>query len=122
MKYLLNESYYGTWYDKSNLSRVIDSILISMNAQEIFYLWRIHMLNNNDRFFIAVDSETGSYFHGERKLHTQAQIDQVIQFAVNQQHTARMYKNRGQPRFYYVAWRFIRTMVNYCKPRPVRFI
>jgi hypothetical protein len=80
------------------------------------------MLNNNSGIFIAVDSETGSFYHGERKLQTQAQIDQVIQFEVSQQHTTRMHQNRGQPRFYYVAWRFIRALVNYCKPLQVGFI
>lgn len=47
-------------------------------------------------FLLSVDSETGTYWHGERKLLTQAQINAIIKQAVRDQASAKDYAKRGQ--------------------------
>jgi len=38
----------------------------------------------NPYYLISIDSETGDYFLGEHKLKTQAQIDAVIKYELNE--------------------------------------
>lgn len=54
------------------------------------------MTKKKSNHLIAVDSETGTYFHGYRKLQTQAEINAVINYASHEQAIFDIYSNLGR--------------------------
>ena len=47
-------------------------------------------------YLLSVNSETGDYFLGEHKLKTQAQIDSVINYEVNELGINNEFRNKPQ--------------------------
>jgi hypothetical protein len=71
------------------------------------------MLKKNTNYFIAVDSETGTYFQGYQKLQTQEQIDAAINYGINTREIISMYSNLGQTLIKCYLSNCLRT-IGYC--------
>lgn len=59
---------------------------------------------------IAVDSETGTHFHGFRKLHTQAEINSAINYVRHERASIDFYSNMGQSLIQLTMTNYIRTV------------
>lgn len=80
------------------------------------------MEQNFYKFQISVDSETGIYWYGERELQTQAQINAIIEQALQKQLSVQHHANRGQYLFHFVGVKFIRKLGNCFRARSFRSI
>lgn len=67
------------------------------------------MTNAKTNYMLSVDSETGIYWLGERKLRTRKQIEAVIKRAVVDQRVGDGYTERGQSLLYFTAMRLFRA-------------
>ena len=61
-----------------------------------------------NNFKIAVDSETGIYWHGDRCLRNQAQINALIRQAANEKARVKDCVIRGQNPLYFSALKIVR--------------
>ncbi len=72
-------------------------------------------------FAISVDTETGIYWYGERKLRTQAQINAAIKLAVENQSNVHHHTSRGQSLFLFAAMNLIRKLGSCLGAKSFRF-
>lgn len=70
---------------------------------------------------IAVDSETGIFWDGERKLQSKAEIETVIRQALNEQEQANKYTNSGHSLFRFAVMKIIWVVGHYIETSSLRF-
>ena len=80
------------------------------------------MLHKNTNCVFSVDSETGSYFLGDRELVTQGQIDAIINCEVNQRKCPNNPVVLDQFRLNFDAMRIIQTTADYFGNQSLQFM
>ena len=80
------------------------------------------MLHKNTNCVFSVDSETGSYFLGERKIVAQEQIDAIINYEVSQRQRDQNSVALDQVRLNFDAMKIIQTTANYFGNQSLQFM